>query len=126
MNLELSVSLAIKVSSLESYMEALPSLFVLLYLKIAEPDFFLSSNSSPAVMRAYWVASFTMTNFLKNGPCFFLPRGGFFSGMLTWKFWAVLLVNHYSLYSKICWTSWGGQHQKFFYQVRGVCRAIFY
>ena len=113
LNLETSVILAIKVSSLEPYMEALPSLFVLLYLSLAEPAFFHSSASRPAETRAYWVASFTMTIFLKNGPCFFLPRGGFFSGMLTWKFWAVLLVNQYSLYSKICWTSWVGQYQKF-------------
>ena len=92
-----------EVSSLEPYMEALPSLFVLLYLSLAEPAFFHSAAARPAETRAYWVASFTMTLFLKNGPCFFLPREGFFSGICTWKFWAVFIVNNYGLHSKICW-----------------------
>ena len=74
-----------------------------MYLSLAEPEFFHSSASRPAETRAYWVASFTMTLFLKNGPCFFLPREGFFSGICTWKFWAVLIVNNYGLHSKICW-----------------------
>ena len=93
-------------------MEALPSLFVLLYLSLAEPTFH-SSASRQADTRAYLVSSFTMTLFLKNGPCFFLPRDGFFSGIYTWKFWVVLLVNHYGLHSKICWTSGGDQYPKF-------------
>ena len=70
-----------EVSSLEPFMEALPSLFVLLYLSLAEPEFLHSSATRPALTRAYGVASFTMTLFLKNGPCYFLPQDGLASSL---------------------------------------------
>ena len=35
--------------------------------------------------------------------CFFLPRDGFCSGICTWRFAAVFLVNHFGLFTKICW-----------------------
>ena len=115
-----------EVSSLEPFMEALPSLFVLLYLSLAEPEFFHSSATRPALTRAYGVASFTMTLFLKSGPCFLLSGEGFFSGICKWRFWAVFLVNHYGLHSKIIWSRRGGQCPNFICMVIVIFLVFFW
>ena len=65
-----------KVSSLEPFLEALPSLGVMLYISITEPHLSYSSSNRINLTRTYWVTSFSMTLFLKGGPCFFIPRGG--------------------------------------------------
>ena len=92
-----------EVSSLEPFLEALPSLGVMLYISITEPHLFYSSNNKINLTRTYWVTSFSMTLFLKGGPCFFIPRGGCLSGIATWRFAAVFIVNMYGLHSKIAW-----------------------
>ena len=92
-----------EVSSLEPYVEALPSLGVMMYISLTEPHLFYSSSNRINLTRTYWVTCFTMTLFLKSGPCFFIPREGYFSGIATWRFAAVFIVNMYGLHSKISW-----------------------
>ena len=91
-----------EVSSLETYLEAIPSLGVLMYISLTEPHLFYSANKIN-LTRSYWVTCFTMSLFLKGGPCFFISREGYFSGIATWRFAAVFLVNMYGLHSKIAW-----------------------
>ena len=92
-----------EVSSLETYLEALPSLGVMMYISLTEPHIFYSTGNRINLTRTYWVTCFTMTLFLKGGPCFFIPREGYLSGIATWRFAAVFLVNMYGLHSKIAW-----------------------
>ena len=92
-----------EVSSLEPFLEAIPSLGVMMYISLTEPRLFYSSSNRINLTRTYWVTSFTMTLFLKSGPCFFIPREGYLSGIATWRFAAVFVVNMYGLHSKISW-----------------------
>ena len=92
-----------EVSSLETYVEAIPSLGVMMYISLTEPHLFYSSSNKINLTRAYWVTCFTMALFLKAGPCFFIPREGYLSGIATWRFAAVFIVNMYSLHCKISW-----------------------
>ena len=75
----------------------------MLYLKSAEPDFFVSSWSQTNLIRAYGTMGFSMALFLKSGPCFFLQSHGLFSGICTWRFAVVFLLNLQTLMSKIAW-----------------------
>ena len=92
-----------EVSSLEPYLEALPSLGVMMYISLTEPHLFFSSSYRINFTRAYWITTFTMTLFLKSGPCFFIPSQGCLSGIATWRFAAVFIVNLYGLHSKVSW-----------------------
>ena len=91
-----------EVSSLEAYVEAIPSLAVMMYIILTEPHLFYSANRVN-LTRAYWLTCFTMTFFLKTGPCFFIPSEGYLSGIATWRFAFSGLVNMYGLHSKISW-----------------------
>ena len=92
-----------ELSSLEPFLEALPSLGVMLYINLAEPYLYSTTSSKINLTRAYWVTCFTMTLFLKNGPCFISPREGCFSGIATWRFAAAFVVNMLSIHSKMSW-----------------------
>ena len=89
-------------SSLEPYLEALPSLCAMLYLESVDPAFF-SSWSQTNLIRAYGTMCFSMALSLKSGPCFFLPSHGLFSGICTWKFAVVFIVNMQNMMCKIVW-----------------------
>ena len=92
-----------EVSSLEPFLEALPSLCVMLYLVPVEPSLFHSQWRQTNLIRAYGTLCFSMALFLKSGPCFFLQSKGLFSGICTWKFAVVFAVNAEALYCKIAW-----------------------
>ena len=92
-----------EVSSLEPFLEALPSLCVMLYLVPVEPSLFHSQWRQTNLIRAYGTLCFSMALFLKSGPCFFLQSKGPFSGICTWKFAVVFAVNAEALYCKIAW-----------------------
>ena len=62
-----------EVNCLESYLEGLPSLCVLAYLKRVSPEF-LDSLGLFSFYRPFYQICFTMTLFLKSGPCFILPK----------------------------------------------------
>ena len=92
-----------EVSSLEPFLEALPSLSAMLYLVAVDPAFFSSCWSQANLIRAYGTMCFAMALFLKSGPCFFLQSHGLFSGICTWKFALVFLVNLQNMMCKIVW-----------------------
>ena len=81
-----------EVNCLESYLEALPSLCVLCHLKGANPEFF-GRLGLFSFYRLFYQTCFTMTLFLKSGPCFIFPRKGFFGGIFTWRFIAIFVLN---------------------------------
>ena len=88
--------------SLESYLEALPSLTVLAYLGRVYPDFFHSSPGLASYyIRAFYQTCFTMTLFLKSGPCFILPSTGLFGGIFTWRFVAMVALNQFGFKIKL-------------------------
>ena len=90
-------------TSLEPCLEALLSLWAMLYLVSVEPSFFDSYWSQINLIRAYGTMCFTMALFLKGGPCFCLQRQGLFSGICTWRFAVVFIVNTEALHCKISW-----------------------
>ena len=91
-----------EVSSLEPFLEALPSLSAMLYLASVDPAFF-SSWGQLNLVRSYGTLCFSMALFLKSGPCFFLQSHGLFSGICTWRFAVVFIVNLQNLMCKIAW-----------------------
>ena len=91
-----------EVSSLEPFLEALPSFCAMLYLKSVDPDFF-SSSDKVNLVRAHATMALSMALFLKGGPCFFLQSHGVFSGICTWRFAVVFIVNLQNLMCKIVW-----------------------
>ena len=97
-----------EVNCLESYLEALPSLCVLGYLKRVNPRF-LNTLSIYSFYRPYLQTCLTMTLFLKSGPCFILPRQGLFGGILTWKFFAVDILNALSFKIKFDEAQFNGE-----------------
>ena len=84
-----------EVACLEPYLEALPSLGVLAYLARAYPEF-LDSLGRASYYRPFIQTCFTMTLFLKSGPCFILPGTGLFGGILSWRFIAIFVLNQFS------------------------------
>ena len=84
-----------EVACLGSYLEALPSLGVLTYLARVYPEF---HNSLGLVnyYKSFTQTCFTMTLFLKSGPCFILPDTGLFGGILSWRFIAIFVLNQCS------------------------------
>ena len=90
-------------SSLEPFLEALPSLSVMLYISLAELDL-LSSNASINFTRAYTYTAFTVTLFLKSGPCFCLPREGVLQGLCTWRFFVAFAITNFCTDSKVSWS----------------------
>ena len=82
-----------EVLSLESYLEALPSLGVLAYLAKVYPEFLRSKLGLASFYRPFIQTCFTMTLFLKSGPCFILSSRGLFGGILTWRFFAIVALN---------------------------------
>ena len=92
-----------EVSSLEPFLEALPSLSAMLYLVAVDPAFFSSCWSQANLIRAYGTMCFAMALFLKSGPCFFLQSHGVFSGICTWRFALVFIVNLQNMMCKIVW-----------------------
>ena len=82
--------------SLEPYLEALPSMLVMQYMMRTNPAFF---HSFFALWRAFYMTGLGMTLFLKNGPCFILPRHGIF-GVITWRFIVAFLISIFSLNTK--------------------------
>ena len=97
-----------EVLSLESYLEALPSLGVLAYLKRANPEF-LDRLGLFSFYRPFLQTCFTMTLFLKSGPCFILPRKGFFGGIFTWRFIAIFCLNQLSFNLKFVESQFDGK-----------------
>ena len=89
-----------EVNCLESYLEALPSVCVLAYLKRANPEF-LDTLGFFAFYRPFYQTCFTMTLFLKSGPCFILPSKGLFGGIFTWRFMAVFMLHQLSYKIKL-------------------------
>ena len=89
-----------EVLSLESYLEALPSLGVLAYLYRVHPEFLRSLGLATYYM-PFALTCFTMTLFLRSGPCFILPRRGLFCGIFTWRFFAIVALNQFSLKIKL-------------------------
>ena len=90
-----------EVLSLESYLEALPSLGVLAYLARVYPEFIRSKLGVASYFRPFMQTCFTMTLFLRSGPCFILPTTGLFSGILTWRFIAIVALNQFSFKIKL-------------------------
>ena len=93
-----------EVASLEPFLEAMPSVCVMTYMIMTSPGFLSSLSGSVNFYRAYYITCFTMTLFLKSGPCFILPRHGLFAGIFTWRFLVVFFINMFSLNSKLLWT----------------------
>ena len=97
-----------EVMSLEPFLEALPSMLVLQYMMRTDQDFFSSDEYLVNMSRAVYTTMFGMTLFLKNGPCFTLPRQGIF-GIITWRFIVAFILNNFSLNIKymllISWPS---------------------
>ena len=91
-----------EVSSLEPFLEALPSFCAMLYLKSVNPAFF-SYSDKVNLVRAHATMALSMALFLKAGPCFFLQSHGVFSGICTWRFAVVFIVNLQNLMCKIVW-----------------------
>ena len=91
-----------EVSSLEPFLEALPSLCTMLYLISVDPAFF-SPWGQVNVIRGYGTLCFSMALFLKSGPCFFLQSHGLFNGICTWRFAVVFMVNLQNMMCKIVW-----------------------
>ena len=97
-----------EVNCLESYLEALPAVCVLAYLKRVSPQF-LDSLGLFSFYRPYYQTCFTMALFLKSGPCFILPRKGLFGGIFTWRFIAIFILNQLSLKIKIFESQFDGE-----------------
>ena len=74
----------------------------MLYLKSVHPAFFSSSDEINLV-RSHATMALSMTLFLKAGPCFFLQSHGVFSGICTWRFAVVFIVNLQNPMCKIVW-----------------------
>ena len=89
---ELGELLDREVMSLEPFLEALPSMLVMRYMVWANPQFSSYFN----MLRAFYVTVLGMTLFLKNGPCFILPRRGIF-GFITWRSIMAFLLTFMSL-----------------------------
>ena len=97
-----------EVNCLESYLEALPALLVLAYLKKAYPAF-LDTLGLFSFYRPFYQTCFTMTLFLKSGPCFILPRKGLFGGIFTWRFIAMFVLNQLSFKLKFFEAQFDGE-----------------
>ena len=97
-----------EVNCLETYLEALPSVCVLAYLKRVRPEF-LDSLGLFSFYRPYYQTCFTMTLFLKSGPCFVLPRKGLFGGIFTWRFIAIFILNQLSFKIKFTEAQFDGE-----------------
>ena len=69
-----------ELSSLEPFLEALPSLGVMLYINLEEPYLYSSTSSKINLTRAYWVTCFTMTLFLKRAALVSSCKGRLFFG----------------------------------------------
>ena len=89
-------------SSLEPFLETLPSFCAMLYLKSVDPAFF-SYSDKVNLVRAHTTMAISMALFLKAGPCFFLQSHGVFSGICTWRFAVVCIVNLQNPMCKIVW-----------------------
>ena len=105
-----------EVNCLESYLEGLPSLCVLAYLKRASPEF-LDSLGLFSFYRPFYQICFTMTLFLKSGPCFILPKNGLFGGIFTWRFIAIFVLNQLSFKIKFFEAQFDGET----YLANAVC-----
>ena len=97
-----------EVNGLESYLEAMPSLVVLAYLKRVDPEF-LDRLGLFSFSRPFLQTCFTMTLFLKSGPCFILPRKGLFGGIFTWRFIAIFCLNQLSFNFKFIESQFDGK-----------------
>ena len=97
-----------EVNGLESYLEAMPSLVVLAYLKKVDPEF-LDRLGLFSFSRPFLQTCFTMTLFLKSGPCFILPRKGLFGGIFTWRFIAIFILNQLSFKIKFIEAQFDGE-----------------
>ena len=105
-----------EVNGLEAYLEALPALLVLAYLKKAYPVF-LDKLGLFSFYRPFYQTCFTMTLFLKSGPCFILPRKGLFGGIFTWRFIAIFVLNQLSFKIKYFEAQFDGET----YLANAVC-----
>ena len=105
-----------EVNGLEAYLEALPALLVLAYLKKAYPVF-LDKLGLFSFYRPFYQTCFTMTLFLKSGPCFILPRKGLFGGIFTWRFIAIFVLNQLSFKIKFFEAQFDGES----YLANAVC-----
>ena len=105
-----------EVNGLEAYLEALPALLVLAYLKKAYPVF-LDKLGLFSFYRPFYQTCFTMTLFLKSGPCFILPRKGLFGGIFTWRFIAMFVLNQLSFKIKFFEAQFDGET----YLANAVC-----
>ena len=105
-----------EVNGLEAYLEALPALLVLAYLKKAYPVF-LDKLGLFSFYRPFYQTCFTMTLFLKSGPCFILPRKGLFGGIFTWRFIAIFVLNQLSFKIKFFEAQFDGET----YLANAVC-----
>ena len=97
-----------EVNGLESYLEAMPSLVVLAYLKRVDPEF-LDRLGLFSFSRPFLQTCFTMTLFLKSGPCFILPKNGLFGGIFTWRFIAIFILNQLSFKLKFIEAQFDGE-----------------
>ena len=97
-----------EVNGLESYLEAMPSLVVLAYLKRANPEF-LDGLGLFSFWRPFLQTCFTMTLFLRSGPCSILPRKGIFGGIFNWRFIAVFCLNQLSFNFKFVKSQFDGE-----------------
>ena len=109
-----------EVNCLESYLEALPSLCVIGYLMRDNPRF-LKTLGLFSFYRPYFQTCFTMTLFLKSGPCFMLPRRGLFGGIFTWRFFAMFGLNQLSFKIKFVEEQFNGET----YIANAVCVSTF-
>ena len=75
----------------------------MVYISLANPDL-LSSTASINFTRAYTYTAFTVTLFLKNGPCFVLPREGVLTGLCTWRFFVAFAITNFCTDSKVSWS----------------------
>ena len=97
-----------EVNCLETYLEAAPSLCVLGYLKKVNPQF-LNTLGIYSFYRPYLQTCLSMTLFLRSGPCFILPRQGLFGGILTWRFFAIHVLNALSFKIKFDEAQFNGE-----------------
>ena len=84
-----------EVGCLEPFLESLPTVCVLCYLKHSNPKFINQLGGSSfyrqakflkrknhLICRPFFQTCFTMALFLKSGPCFILPASGLFGRIL--------------------------------------------
>ena len=109
-----------EVHSLESFLEALPSLSVLSYLARVYPHF-LYSLGLASYYRPFIQTCFTMTLFLKSGPCFILPSRGLFGGLFTWRFMAIVALNQFGFKIKFVEPEFYGET----FIMNAVCLSTF-